>query len=107
MYLVRDAADRLWASYNYWCDYTTESDCKIGGHVIPDVHIRTPEKFHNLILDNEPKKLIIPNRAEVFNMYTHPIQMIENMGSLKYIHVIASEKMKFNLPDVWEKSECK
>ena len=102
IYIVRDAADRSWATYNYWCDWNSEPDCKFGGNVIPGVHIRTPEEFHKLILHNEPKKRLIPDQAELSNLYTTPIKLMESMSNLNYVHVIANEKMKINLVGVWD-----
>ena len=102
MYLIRDAADRSWATYNYWCDWNSEPDCKFGGLVKPGIHNRSPENFHDLIMNNEPKKLLIPNEGELSNLYTAPIKLMESMGILKFVHVIANEKMKEDLFSVWD-----
>ena len=102
MYVVRDAAERSWATYNYWCDYDTEPHCPPGAHRKEGVHHRSPEEFHNLVLNNEPKKMLIANHAELSKMYTHFINMMETMTNSKHVHVIASEKMKVDLPGVWE-----
>ena len=102
MYVVRDAADRSWATYNFWCDFESEPDCPPGAHRKEIVHHRSAEDFHNSVLDNEPKKMLIANHAELSEMYTHYIKMMETMTTSKHVHVIASEKMKTNLVGVWE-----
>lgn len=102
IYLVRDAADRSWATYSYWCDWNLEPDCPFGGLVKPSIHLRSPEAFHKAVTNNEPKKMLIPNHAELSTLYSRQIDMIETMSSSKQVHVIASEKMKTDLPGVWE-----
>ena len=102
IYIIRDAADRSWATYNYWCDWNSEPNCKFGGLVKPGVHNRSPEEFHALIMNNEKKNLLIPNEGELSNLYTAPIKLMESMGILKFVHVIANEKMKEDIFGVWD-----
>ena len=46
--------------------------------------------------------MFIANHAEHSVMNTHFVNMMEIMTTSKHVHVIASEKMKVDLPDVWE-----
>ena len=104
IYLVRDAGDRAWATYNYWCDWNLEPECTFGGRVKKGIHIRSPELFNQEVMDGalHPKKMLIPDYKEIATLYTRNIHMFETMTVSKQIYVIASEKMKINLPEVWK-----
>jgi hypothetical protein len=51
--MVRNYADMLWSSYNFWCDSKFDKDyqhCGFEKWVIPGVHHRSPENFHDLMM---------------------------------------------------------
>lgn len=46
---VRNFADRLWASFNFWCSSRYDLECK-GGRWTKDGMYRTPELFHEMLV---------------------------------------------------------
>ena len=105
VYLVRDAAARFWAAYNFWCDASTESDCTPTNWAKPGVHVRSPQAFHDEIMAIVEKgaspKLLIPYRQLIATVYTTAIRQFESWTESKHVHVVASEKMKTDLAFVW------
>eukprot|EP00977_Amphora_coffeiformis_P005641 scaffold1182_cov165-Amphora_coffeaeformis.AAC.17 len=106
VYLVRDAAARFWAAYNFWCDAKTESDCMPTNWAKPGIHHRSPQAFHDEILAIDQQraqpKLLIPHRQGIAKVYTTAIHQFETWTASKHVHVIASEKMKTDLDSVWK-----
>ena len=106
VYLVRDAAARFWAAYNFWCDMNTESNCTLTNWAKPGIHLRSPQAFHDEIIAIDrrgaPPRLLIPIRRGIANVYTTTIHQFETWTVSKHVHVIASEKMKANLEWVWD-----
>jgi len=49
--MIRDYADMLWSSYNFWCKREYDgTDCDYSKWADPDKHRRSPELFHDLIV---------------------------------------------------------
>lgn len=49
--MVRNYADMLWSSYNFWCNREYDRvDCDSTHWVRPLVHVRSPELFHEIVL---------------------------------------------------------
>jgi hypothetical protein len=46
---VRNFADRLWASFNFWCSGRYDLECK-GGRWTKEGMYRTPELFHEMLV---------------------------------------------------------
>jgi hypothetical protein len=48
--MIRNYADMLWSSYNFWCHwYYDGTSCSPTRWVIPDLHTRSPEIFHDIV----------------------------------------------------------
>jgi hypothetical protein len=48
--MTRDYPEMLWSSYNFWCHYDYDGiTCEYGHWVIPGVHRRSPQLFHEMI----------------------------------------------------------
>ncbi|KAJ1380753.1 hypothetical protein B484DRAFT_411936 [Ochromonadaceae sp. CCMP2298] len=47
--MVRNYADMLWSSYNFWCKPPFDGDCEYSKWAVAGVHVRTPELFHSLV----------------------------------------------------------
>ena len=48
--MVRNYADMLWSSYNFWCKREYDkANCDYSKWADPALHSRSPELFHELI----------------------------------------------------------
>eukprot|EP01038_Epipyxis_sp_PR26KG_P011751 gene11751-15724_t len=104
--MIRDYADMLWSSYNFWCKLGFDkSDCDSTKWVNPKVHIRSPENFHDIILgDSNGKELLhpfyYPMHKPCINgggYYTEYINFYLYNNNLKnHTIIIASEELESN-----------
>lgn len=71
--VVRDYADWLWSSYNYWCHKTMEADCTHDTHwANKEYHHRSPESFHALVTNTSR----YGNDSTRSLFFTQPIELI-------------------------------
>ena len=91
---VRDAADRSWATYNYWCGWEAgETDCAFRGRARPGVHPRSPRA---------PWTLLIPDPAKVRDLYTKEIAPLDAVAPGR-VHVVAMEEVRDRPAAAWDK----
>lgn len=108
--MIRDYANMLWSSYNFWCRIEYDKHgCDYSRWVDPNLHFRSPEVFHDLILaDANNSDVIQPfhkpmNRpcAYAGGYYTEFIDLHLTRNGLKdFTIVIASEELESHPYDV-------
>mmetsp|Transcript_4988 Transcript_4988/g.7619 ORF Transcript_4988/g.7619 Transcript_4988/m.7619 type:complete len:345 (-) Transcript_4988:15-1049(-) len=91
VYVVRDVADMLWASYNFWCIDSVDIDCFPGKHASP-VDKRSPEHFHSMIINNTPMGGGVPLTQEGL-CYRKELLLASQVFGASNILVIRSEDM--------------
>jgi hypothetical protein len=103
--MIRDYADMLWSSYNFWCQATYDkAGCSYEKWTVKGMHERSPELFHDLIVADKA------NNVSVVQPFYYPMHRpCANAGGyyteyidfhvLRYVPanqtmVIASEEME-------------
>jgi hypothetical protein len=91
--MVRSFADRLWATYNFWCSKSLDVGC-LGGGWTKNGMYRTPEMFHELLLSREsPQSNTYPFSCErIAHAYTATISSFVTDG-LDLPHVVSIEAL--------------
>lgn len=56
--MVRNFADMLWSSYNFWCKREYDNDCDSTHWTKPGKHVRSPQLFHEIILGDKNGTLV-------------------------------------------------
>lgn len=58
--MIRDYADMLWSSYNFWCKVPYDpAGCNFEKWTIPGVHVRSPAIFHDLIIADRDSNMSV------------------------------------------------
>lgn len=104
--VVRDFADWLWSSYNYWCVENIDVGCNPLTHwVSGDVHHRSPEHFHRLVMAERPA-LDAAVASPMSILYTADVCSFARKSFYNYVHelwkdvgventmIIASEELE-------------
>lgn len=104
--VVRDFADWLWSSYNYWCVEHVDAGCDPLTHwVSGGVHHRSPEHFHRLVMAERPA-LDATVASPMSILYTADVCRFAKKSFYNYVHelwrdvgventmIIASEQLE-------------
>lgn len=104
--VVRDFADWLWSSYNYWCVEHVDAGCDPLTHwVSGGVHHRSPEHFHRLVMAERPA-LDAAVASPMSILYTADVCRFAKKSFYSYVHelwrdvgventmIIASEQLE-------------
>ena len=98
--MVRQLADREWASYNFWCNPGVDKDC-MGGKWSKSGMYRSPELFHEMLLAAQyPLSTVDQYKCSSFeHFYKVPIERLTlNTGIQPF--VMSSEA--FSGPNNWK-----
>jgi hypothetical protein len=59
--MIRDYADMLWSSYNFWCKvpYDASSGCGFEKWTVKGIHHRSPDTFHDLIIADRDSNMSV------------------------------------------------
>jgi hypothetical protein len=105
--MVRNYADMLWSSYNFWCkrEYDTMGLCGYEKWADPTVHLRSPELFHELIdADRVGKTGVVQpfykplerpcvNAGGFYSEFLDQLYKIQDGGRRNRTIVLASEEL--------------
>ncbi len=105
--MIRDFADMIWSSYNFWCKVGYDKEaCGYERWANKDYHIRSPEIFHDLIVaDSQGNTTVVQpfyypmhrpcaNAGGYYNEYID--FHVRRYTTEEYVIIIASEDLEIN-----------
>ena len=110
--MTRNYADWIWSAYNYWCDAGVEDRCDTaaGSWAETGVHHRTPELFHDIVMNSVNKNFTQDQYVSKYirnpcdkakTMYNSYLNYLWSRVSPELTMVIASEDFEVNVEQVW------
>lgn len=104
--IIRDYANFLWSYYNYWCKKGYDDNCGSGNWAIAGVHKRTPDLFHNILLQGNNATNPLPTIDPCKDSKTFFRTYLETLWKQIPKHmtiVVANELLETYPEEVWQR----